>query len=569
MPQNNQFTISDSINGDSVIGFTSVKSMKNANFLDASKVSAYLMGEEGPGSHKKHLGLIQLFETTHNVSLPMMKDLFRNSAVLEVEEGQSITYDLVVNRNEMKCMTAEDTSDYQDYPGIDGAVFQIILNEEFTKGDVLTYDPMYGEQIMVSNEHDVEPVGENFRHWVVYATNDKTKWFPKDKLKAGIQYMKIDHRLAEYDTAFSGINMIKNPTGTITNEYLLGSPRGVETFYTRAASRMKAPGFSAFTDAMADKVQMQLEALGGRNSEMFYIGRLRNGSVQRQGAMVGTTLEYLALMELACMEAHSLLFSKAATFQTSNGVKRVNEGVWHQLRRGKLIKYSKPGYITIDHIHEAASYIYKNSQIPVNQRVIRFKAGYFAYLNVLQIFREEAVLQLQGLPAGMLGFDGQIPKVFSGPLDNLTMQEVAIRSVKIPGVGQVEIEHDPSLDYQPLTDRLHSGAFGQNMAADTSYSMVIWDAADSYYSNVTSKVKNANLVQGGTNRANIYYVKPEGPLVTYGYEQGRMANKTQFEDVQSSLKYMGRTFWAFNQSGALVLDTTRYVVIELDRKDRR
>ena len=93
--------------------------------------------------------------------------------------------------------------------------------------------------------------------------------------------------------------------------------------------------------------------------------------------------------------------------------------------------------------------------------------------------------------------------------------------------------------------------------------MVIWDCTNPEYSNVTSKVKNANLIEGGSNTANIYYVKPEGNHITYGYEQGRMANDGQFENVMSSLKYMGRTFWATSRSGALVLDTTRYVVIEL------
>jgi hypothetical protein len=162
----------------------------------------------------------------------------------------------------------------------------------------------------------------------------------------------------------------------------------------------------------------------------------------------------------------------------------------------------------------------------------------------------------------MIGTDAQIKPVFKGNLDELEMQAVVINSVLIPGIGRVIVEHDPSLDYQPLADRFSSGMYGEGKA-HTSHSMVIWDASSPEYSNVTSKVKNADLVEGGSMKSNIYYIKPEGAHVVYGYEQGRMADGSQTTNVLTSLKYMGKTFWATSQSGALVLDTTRYVVIEL------
>lgn len=566
MPQTNKFDIRKSINSDTVIGFTSHKEMKTQGWLDSSKVYTYLM--DGENTHRKHLGMINLFNTTHNVSVPFMRDLFKNSAVLEVGEGESITYDLPVNREAKQPVTMEDTSDYTDYPGIDGNVFKLILDYEFTKGDILTYDPIDGQQVMVSEEHEVERVGDNFLHYVTLQTQDKTAWFPKEKLEAGIQYMKVGHALAEYGTDYSGINLIKNPTGSITNEFILGSPRGVSTFYTGKAAKMKSPGLTAFADTMRDKVAQQLEYMGGGRNDMFFIAKAdKSGKGIVKGSMhIGFTMEYLALMELAQMEAHSLLFARPATVQTSNGVKRVNEGVWHQLRRGKLITYSRPGGITLNHIHEAASYIFKNSTITPEQRVIRFKGGYFASQNILQLFREEAIAQLGALPAGMLGTDKQTKDpVFKGNLNDLHMEAVAIRSVLFPGIGRVEIEHDPSLDYQPLSDRFSSGMYGEGMAW-TSHSLVIWDATDPQYSNVESKLNgNAKVVEGGNSRANIYYVKPEGNHLTYGYEQGRMADAGVYENVQSSMKVMGREFWAHSHSAALVLDTTRFVMIELAR----
>lgn len=560
----NRFDIKQTINGDQVIGFTSAKEMKTRGWLDASKVSAYLMDDEGQ-AHRKHLGMINLFKTTHKVDIPFMKDLFADSAVLECGEGETITYDLPVSRVEVQCYTAVDTSGELDKPGIDGGIFRLILSQEFTKGDILTYDPMYGDQVIVSEDHEVERSGENFIHYVTLQTNDNREWFPQDKLVAGIQWMKIGHAIAEYGTSYSGINLIKNPSASITNEFILGSPRGVETFVTSKAARMKSPGLNAFTDDMLTDVSNKLEKMGGTARNMFFVAKRDGATLKGDSMRIGTTLEYLALMELAMMECYSLLFAKSATIMTSNGVKRINEGTWHQIRRGKLIKYARPGGITVDHIHEAASYVYKNSSIPVRERTLRFKAGWFAYQNMMQIFREEAVNQLNGIPAGMLGTDKQIKDpVFKGNLDELHMQAVVIKQVMIPGIGNVVCEHDPSLDYQPLADRFSAGMYGEGKAHN-SYSLVMWDASDAEYSNVNNKVKNADLVEGGNFNSNIYYIKPEGAHVVYGYEQGRMADGGQTSNVLSSLKYMGKTFWAHSQSGSLVLDTTRYVVIELKR----
>lgn len=560
----NRFDLHESINGDYVVGFTNVKELKTLGWMDSAKVSTYLMDDNN--SHKKHLGLINLFATSHKKSMPFLKDLFSQAAVLEVAEGQSITYDLPVDRSEVKCYTAEDTSAEYDFPGIDNGIFVLVLNQEFTKGDILTYDPVYGEQVMVSAEHDVEQVGENFKHYVTMQTNDKSKYFPKEYLRAGREWIKLTNKIAEFDTAFSTLSLVKDPTGTITNEFLLSDPRGIETFVTGKAARMKSPGLTGFANGVSDKINAQLEAMGGKNG-MFVAKKNPNGTLNPM--MIGSTLEYLALMELSQMEANELLFAKAATVNTANGVKRVNEGVWHQIRRGKLIKYARQGGITLDHIYEAVSYIYQNSDIPVGQRSVKFKAGWLAYQNMLQLFREHAISQLNGLPAGLIGTDGQLPsKVFSGALNNLSLAAVAITEVQFPGVGKVTVEHDDSLDYMPSTDRFSSGFYSEGFA-HTSNSLVIWDVTSPEYSNVTSKVQNAKLVEGGSQQANIYYVKPEGqPHVTYGYEQGRTANKDQFENVASSIKQMGRTFWATSQSSALVLDTTRYVTIELQEKGR-
>ena len=563
MAENNNFDIRDSINGDAIIGFTSAKDIKNIGFADAATVGSWF--QDGENSTAKHLGMIDLFSATHNVRLPFMTDLFKGSQVMECEDGQSITYDLPVKRS-IRCVTAVDTSGDREKPGIDGGVFTIILDTEHTKGDVLSYDPMYGAQVIVDDNYDVERQGENYVHYVRLVTNDKRDYFPKDKLKAGIEYVKVGHNLAEFGTDYSKINLMNAPAGSITNEFILGNNRGVETFYTKKANGMSAPKLAEIGMTEMEDIKNKMDMFGGKSKEMFFIAnKTKSGKIDKSSVKVGATLEYLALMELAKIECHQLYFQKAATIPTANGVMRLNEGAWHQIRRGKLIQYSKPGGITKQQIMEAVAYMFKGrTDIPPHMRKVKFKAGWYAYLNMMEIFREEISQQYAGL-APFLGTDRGLPtSPLQGNLDALTMKPVIFKAVSMPGIGTVEVEHDPSLDYQPYADRFSSGYFGDGLA-HTAYSLVIFDATDSQYSNadVSSKVKGGTVIKGGNNKANVYYVKPEGAHVTYGYEQGRMANGSRVSDIQSSLPQMGRTFWANSQSAALILDTTRYIVIEL------
>lgn len=558
----NDFDINYSKNGDTVVAFTSAKKMKALGFMDKAELSQFMLSD-GEKSHVKHLGLIDLFETTHNTPVTFMKDLFQGRQVLELEDGQTLQYDLPVEREDSKCYTMEDTSGLYEYPGVDETYFEIVLSAEFKAGEILSYDFLYGEEVMVSSEHPVTQEGENYRHIVSLNSNDKAKYFPKDKLKAGIQWMKVTNALAEFDTSFGGINLIGNPLGTITNEFIMGSPRGVETFATAKAYNASSQSLVNTAQGMRDSVMRAMDEMGEKN--MMFTGYVNGTELNSASVKVGTVLEYLAMMEVTKMENQSLIFSKASTFQTSNGVRRVNEGIWHQIRRGKIITYSKPGGITMNHIREAVQYIYRNTDVPVGERRVEFKAGYFAEINLQQLFREHAVQQLNQLPAGMLGSDAQINKVFTGALDDLKMARVVITGVSIPGVGMVDVKHDPSLDYQPMSDRFSKGYYG-NGYAHTAHSLVIWDVTDKSVSNVSKRVKGADLVKDGNSRANLYFIKPKGrPHMTYGYEQGRMANRDKSSDVQSSLKQMARSFWCYSESAALLLDVGRYVVIELDR----
>lgn len=555
------------INGDKVVYFTNSKKIQMGSFVDSN--SLFTWYQEDPMNN--HLGLLDLFSNTTQVRIPLYTEIFKNKQILEVNGmNGKFTYDLPVTKT-MGIYTAEDTSDFSDVPGIDGSVFPIILNTKFTKGDILTFSRQFGLDVVVSEDYEVQNVGENFKHWVKLGAVDAAKWFPADQLKAGVQYFKNGHTMGEYSVHYSGLENPNN-VGTITNEFILGNHRGVETSWTMYADKKS---FGALELKAADFLNNYLNQYASQGADMFVYGDVAPNSpnpqkpdIKRRGAAVGSTLEFLAIAEYVKLEAYQLLFGKAAVINEINGTKRINEGLWRQWRRGRLIKYSKPNGITENHIREAASYIFQSRpDLQYYQRRLKFKCGYMAYLNMLALFDKYVVAQTTGLSLFM-GADRAFPQnpIKGTSNTDLRLEPVVFTQVPIPSIGIVQIEHDASLDYMSGSDRFVQG-FNDYGFADTTYSMVIYDATDSEYSNArTTLPAGTTLIEGGRKGA-VYYVKPEGDNMYWGYENGRYAGK-KATDIVSSLKTMSRSFWIHGASAIVNTDPSRTIIIELNTLDR-
>lgn len=71
-----------------------------------------------------------------------------------------------------------------------------------------------------------------------------------------------------------------------------------------------------------------------------------------------------------------------------------------------------------------------------------------AYENIMALIQQQAVSQLNGM-GGFLGGDRVLPSSpVSGPLNSLRVSPVSkFTEAMFPGVGYIEVEHDPTLDY--------------------------------------------------------------------------------------------------------------------------
>jgi hypothetical protein len=552
-------------NGDLVVGFASTQTVKDMGWADRSSLSAWFQED----TTKNYLGLVDLFTNFSSTKVPFMKGLLDKKAVLEVNgmDGR-FTYDVPVY-TPTGTYTMRDTSTESDFPGIDESYFPVVLSKPYRPGAVLGYDLQYGEQFIISNEHEVIPDGgDGWLHMAQLVGGDPTKYFPKEKLKAGIQYFKTGHNLAEYDTQFDNIESPDN-MATMTCEFILGNHRGVETNYTMYADKKTMAGATTKTKDFLNyfvNEQSKIKDDMGRELNMFYMGNSNpaTGKMRKETVTIGATLEYLVLLENIKLEAYQLLFQKGATMKTSNGIKRLNEGAWHQFRRGKKISYSRPGGITREHLRQAAAYVFQGREdLLPEEREMTFDAGQGAYMNLMEIFREEFHSQLSGLSLFM-GTERSIPNPVSGTLDGLSLAAVKLRKVFIPGLGHIEVRYDPSLNYQAQSDRFSRGIHGQGFAKD-SYSLIIRDAASSDYSNARQNLPSGTtLISGGNDKSNVYFVKPTGDSMWWGYEQGRWSpNKAS--DIISSSKTMSREFWVHSTSACWIQDVSKFLIIELRR----
>lgn len=562
------YGLGSNVNGDNIVGFVAPKVVEAKGWVDKAHAMSNFFTKDDSKNHTKYLGLIELFKTTHKQDSPMVADMLKTNAVLEVPVGGSVSYDLAIPaENTEYAIVLVDSSDQAEYIGVDGAPFWVTLSKEFAPNDELTFDPnsLYG--VRVSPDHPVEQAGDGFKHWLIFDSADSRKDFPRQALRVGEAWIKTGHHLAEFTQQFSTVSSTASEPGYITNEWYLGSPQGIEVAYTSQGGNMRTQGAKKLSENTVNKIQKKLEALGGFGSRGYTFTGVNSDSGMTV-SKISSTLEYLAVMELNIMESWSNMFGVARTIMTEDGVVKISEGAWHQARRGKILTYSKPGDFPLSVLQEASNYMFKNSNVPMNERRITFRGGEMAVNNGIRLLNVHAPQQLSTMPAVMLGNQGlgNVPgKLIEGTdLNNLKLNTMAFAEVFLPGVGFTKFVHDPSFDFNPIsTGNRLSGFEGIGGFHRTSYSLMV-DAYDQTSTNAYQKVRGASLVKDGNQNSNLYYVKPEGSHLTWGRSVGRMNDGGQFENVRSALKYMGSEFWATIHSGMMMLDTTGIVIIELE-----
>jgi len=553
-------------NGDMIVQRTDRKTIASiGGHFDTTSISDWY--KQDPD--KNNLGMIKLWGQGAVMSYPIYTGLLEKKAMLEVDGADGKVYYDVAIKDSGKCVTVRDTSLDYSFAGIDDSVFRLVLNKRYEPGDVLA--PSFyksGVQVIVTDREEIQQVVGGWSLPVTYVTNDKKASYDPQYLKSGRQYFKVAQNIfGEYGTNYGNFDLMDTPT-TMKCMFQLGNMSGHEFSVTGRADMRKFSGATSQTKDYLDELLSEVDKYGefAIMTEATNVGA--GGQIKK-----GANLRLGAAMELLLHRAHQKAVNTQFMFQDAaiipgapgSGVTRLNEGIYKQMRRGKIITYARPMGMTRADVADAMEYVFVNNPLPEEQREAMFSVGKFMMQNFMEIFKEEVKQQNEGLGVWN-GADRIIPKspVSGKSLLELEYAPVRFTKVYLPGIGNVSVKHDPSLDYRPGEDRFISGMH-QGGLAHTTYSAVIWDVSSQTYSNNRTLPTGATLVEGGDNGANVYIIKPQGSMTYWGSENGRY-DSMKASDIVSSNKFQMQSWWIYSMVAGLVLDKGRFVIIELDEK---
>lgn len=556
------------ISGDRVIQFHHAADLrKNPLSLDLPTSAAYMDGED----QFKHLGELGFFGQRTTVPKPFTIDILENRQVMDTAADGTFTYDVPFYQNE-QCVVTRDTSTDAEAPGIDEGTFKLVLSEQFKPGDVLTTDLLYGDQLIVTKDVVLEK-GDGFEHIVTLNAKSKRESYDPSNLIEGVTYYKLFGIVGgERETILSGVQM-PNETSKLTCEFRLGVGSGVELDVSAMANIGSQIGTN-FKQGFINELNMDFQKFTKTWGDVAVImDRDANGMAIPETARLSDVAEWLVKREHLKQIENRAMFAKGGRWTTGAGYVDIAEGLWRQMRRGKIITYSRKGGITRAKIKEATEYVFQGNEIQPEDRYIKFKAGKYAYENVQGIYSDEFNDQMGRLSniTNLFGTDGQIPtSPISGSLDALTLKTVKIKQVFLPGIGNVEVEHDPALDYLgKMADRLQGGMHPQGKSHG-AYAMVIWDARKQSYSNNRYTPKGTEFVEGAPENSSVYLVKRPGDMIFSGRTNGYY-DPTRTSDILSSgNKQRFVDYWSWDTGAAYFLaDPSAFVMIELVEADRR
>lgn len=534
----------------------------NGIFTDAN----YLLNLFGDDIRSTHMGVLSAWNQWSLISTPLlsMTELQKNVIYTNGDDGE-LTFNMPYQLDGVT--VKEDITDEIEFPGRDGQIFEIILGDgslepAFQAGTRITADFRNGQNLYIVSAG--EAVGQGFKYKVRLVTSDKNEWYDKKYLAVGTQYFRISGTAGEFTEHFPGIS---NSFGMMKLKHQLGGRRGVEYSITGNAQRLNLnvkknslKGWDGMIPNLSPNDPSFYMVIGEGNGKMG-----KDGS---QGIKPGTEswLTYAdaqILKQLMLDEELDLMWAKGGVIQGTRGKSQIiGEGLYEQMKKGnwaKLPRYSRQGLMNV------FGQVFRNRpDIPDYKRRFKLQGGQGAVMELQRIFSEElnrtanqAGAVLQAADLGIVKKTGEvngITELFSG---------YRMNSVFIPGMGILEIEHNPAFDsqYSRLEDSPYIGGFPKH-----SYTSAIFDLTDSDATNAAQVTSQVEWAKGVDTGANVYLVRNQAmPGTKVTYLPGRTspyAPSAGRGNVAVS-RFDGSTTIMENQSNIWLKDPTKSILFEV------
>jgi len=571
------------IGGAEVIAVVSGKKFgKNPHFQGMLDRNEYLYHED---SNAYHLRLMSAWGMRGKESYSLIAKLLEDASKIEVNGffGEVVVEKPFYDVKQGLRTVASTVKEAGDFPGMDESEFPIITSEKLYPGDIITADPSGDSPQLVVVSSDASTLtGEGWYTLVRLTTGRQEDVYDASLLEAGINYYKIDHKGVEYTTQFSGVDIPTGaPAGLLKAKFKLGGIRGVEGYVTAFADAIKA-GLIA-ENGQDDSTQKAIKAFqdkyanGDSNANFVVFGEKTDLPNMR----ACTLMEFLVEKTLNKRTETSLIWMKPGQIRSANGaINYLNEGLWSQLRRGKVITIPHYMGITKAHIQEAVDYVFRNDpEMDWREREVVFEAGKLAEQNLLLIFQNEVNARLSEMiqsgyfqvlfgDRGLLSDNLKHKVVTGAKLDELEFNSLLrFTKVSLLGIaGKVTFRLNPAFNHLAGNPADFKGMFPGGLDW-TAHTLAIFDVRNQKYSNNTKYVKSDTGLDKHV-AANINLVVPEGGMTYKGFENGRW-DRGKASNIASSSRLLGQGFWAFNSSAVLVLRPEDVVLMELGRGARR
>lgn len=405
--------------------------------------------------------------------------------------------------------TVEDTSDQSPdgYVGGDGTSFRIVLNKKVAPFQTISVNKAFEDFLVVSEHPEPQYVGNGYEHYVTLlgSEDDKNKVYDASFLQADVTYeVTSNSYIAEYSEKL-GIPHLPDTTNYIECEFKLGSGQGAEHWFTGKSDSYKLD--AAYTTADTQRYLQELSNAGLEDTTLTLIQAQQGG---RQITAAADILELITLRSFTERFNSALMFMHGGKRSTSKGTLEFNEGLWQQMRRGKIFRYNKKGGLTIADLAQIRNYVYMYNDSRIEDTFLEITAGSELYQNIEAIISQQALNQLNniGFLLGAQRIMDSSP--VTGTWDNMSIGKVKFSSAIIPGVGELRAVEDKTLDY--ITEKADVRTRGINPGGKdwTTYSGYIFDVTDQQFSN-NGKLPEGTRAVGGEMRAtkNVYMVRPE------------------------------------------------------------
>jgi hypothetical protein len=500
-------------------------------------------------------------------SSSIYKKVVGSNAVLTVngQEG-GFKYKMAIETD--NCFrTVEDTSDQSPdgYVGADGTSFRIVLNKKLSPNQALTVDKAYDDlYLLVADSPEPTYIGSGYEHWVTLmgSENDKNKVYPTNLIGSDVVYQVASNSyITEYSEKL-GIPHMPDATNYLECEFKLGSGQGAEHWFTGKADSYKLN--SGYTTADTQTYLNELSAMGMDDSGLAIISAQTAGGAQLTSA--ADILELLTIRSFNERFNSALMFMPAAKVSTSKGVLEFNEGLWQQMRRGKIFTYNKKGGFNEADAQAVRNYVYMYNDSRVEDTFLNIEAGSELFDNIQAMIAKHAQAQILNL-APLLGNDRILPtNPVTGSLDALVVAPVKFAKAYIPGVGMLQATEDRTLDYLGGNVDVRTRGINPGGKDHTTYSGYVYDVTDQKFSNNATLPEGTRAV-GGENRVshNAYLVRPEKNPIVWGRENGRYSSR-KASDIVASNKLMAEGFFIYGFGAMWMPDPSKFVMIELKRR---